>query len=209
MIRFLIHPLLILTYILLLMLAMNPYAFGVNGLGDKRSVLLLVSVFSTTCLIPGIGIVLMKPLGMVKNLEMDDKQDRIGPFIITGVFYLWLFKNFQVDGGVPLVYTRFVLGATIGLFLTFFINIFRKISIYAAGMGALLTMVLILAFAWPGRSLDMGMLQVSMNVVLAVVMLLAGALGYYLQVTGRHTAAEVWQGYAAGCVSVLIGYGLM
>lgn len=206
--RFLTHPLLILTYILLVMLAMNPYAFGVNGMGNKRSILLLVSVFTTSCFIPGVGVALMKPLGMIKNLEMSDKQDRIGPFIVTGVFYLWLFKNFK-DGGVPLIYTRFVLGATIGLFVVFFITIFRKISIHTAGMGALLTMALIVAFAWPGRTLDFGVVQLSMNFLLTIIVLLAGYTGYSRLASGAHAPGEVWQGYAAGCASVLIGYVIM
>ena len=193
-----------LTYILALMLAINPFAFGVRGMGDKRGVLLLLSVFTTSFMIPGLGVALMKPLGLIKSLEMRDKMERIGPYIVCGVFYLWLFKNFM-DGAVPQMYAKFSLGATIGLFLAFFVNIFSKISAHATGMGGFACMVLILAFAWPGLTLHLGDLQLSMNAVLAFVLVLAGLVGYSRMVLGAHSSADVWRGYAAGVVAVLIG----
>ncbi|MBL7826585.1 MAG: hypothetical protein JNJ57_08150 [Saprospiraceae bacterium] len=201
--KFLFHPLLILTYLLLLMLASNPYAFGANDLGDKRSVLLLMSVFSTSFLIPLLGVALMKPLGLIKSLEMHDKQERIGPYIVCGVFYLWLYKNFLI-GITPPLYTQFTLGATIALFLAFFVNIFKRISAYAVGMGCMVTMVLVLAFKWPGLAVSLGGFQLSMNIVLALALLIAGWVGFDVLKRNNHTPEEVWQGYAAGAVSVLI-----
>jgi hypothetical protein len=115
------------------MMSVNPFAFG----GEQRSVLLLLSVFSTSFLIPALGVVLMKPLGLIKGLQMRDKQERIGPYIVCGVFYLWLYKNFM-GGMVPELYAKFTLGACIALFLAFFVNIFSKISMYATGMGSLI-----------------------------------------------------------------------
>ena len=207
-VSFLGHPLLVLTYLLALMLAMNPFAFGVLSAVDKRGILLLLSVFTTSCMIPGLGIVLMKPLGLVQQLSMRDKQERIGPYIICGVFYLWLFKNFM-DGSVPLLYATFALGATIGLFFAFFINIFMKISVHTLGMGALVAMVLTLAFAWPGMSLHLGTLQVSMNIVVVVVFLFAGMVGFSRLMLGAHTPAAVWRGYAAGAAAVMVANGVL
>ncbi|MBL7776336.1 MAG: hypothetical protein JNK89_10070, partial [Saprospiraceae bacterium] len=66
------HPLLLPSYALLLLMAVNPFAFGVYRPGEKQALLLLLYVFTTTALIPGIGIAIMKPLGFVKNLESPD-----------------------------------------------------------------------------------------------------------------------------------------
>ena len=120
------HPLLVLTYIVLIMLAVNPYQFGARHISEPRAVILLFSVFSISFLIPTVGIVMMKPLGLIKSLDMPDKQERIGPYIVAGVFYLWLFKNLMSTGQAPPLLTKFALGATLGLFLSFFINIFTK-----------------------------------------------------------------------------------
>jgi hypothetical protein len=203
LLSFLTHPLLILTYILLLMLAVNPFAFGVRDIADSRGVLLLISVFTTSFLIPGLGVSLMKPLGLIQSLAMHDKQERIGPYIICGVFYLWIFKNFM-DGAVPLLFAKFALGATIGLFLAFFVNIFSKISAHAVGMGGLVCMVLVMSFEWPGLSLNIGALTMSMNVVLVVVVLVAGLVGYARLSLKAHEAVDVWRGYGAGVVGVLL-----
>ncbi len=100
------HPMLVPTYALLLLLFANPYTFGVNSPGDKKALLLLLYVFTTTALIPGIGIAVMKPLGFVGNLESPDRQERIGPYIITGVFYLWLYQNLKSGGQAPPLYRR-------------------------------------------------------------------------------------------------------
>lgn len=207
-ISFLGHPLLVLTYILLLMQAINPFAFGSNGFGDKRSMLILISVFTTSFLIPGIGVALMKPLGLIKSLEMQDKQERIGPYIVTGIFYLWLFKNFMV-GVVPPLYTKFALGATLGLFFAFFVNIFTKISAHATGMGGLVVMVMILAFQWPGFSMGLAGFDISLNVVLAAAILLAGLVGYCRLLLDAHTPADVWRGYGAGVLAVVVANWVM
>lgn len=197
------HPLLVLTYMLVLMLAVNPYAFGVKSISDQRGVLLLLSVFTTSFMIPGFGVALMKPLGLIQSMEMRDKQERVGPYIICGIFYLWLFKNFM-EGTVPLLYAKFALGATIGLFIAFFANIFTKISAHATGMGGFACMVMTLAFQWPGMSLNIGALQLSLNVVLAIAILLAGLVGYARLNLETHTPIDLWRGYAAGSVAVLL-----
>jgi hypothetical protein len=203
-ISFLGHPLLVLTYVFLLMLASNPFAFGVRHIGDERTVVLLFYVVSTTFLIPGLGVSLLRPLGLIRSLEMRDKQERIGPYIITGIFYLWMFKNFASSGVVPLLFAKFVLGATIGLFFAFFANIFTKISAHATGMGGLLAMLLLLAFEWSGAAFGAGPLLLSLNAVLGIAIILAGLVGAARLSLGAHTQAELWQGYAAGFVAVLL-----
>lgn len=202
------HPLLVLTYILLLLLLLNPFAFGVRDLGDPKAILLLVSVFSSTFLIPGFGVALMKPLGLIKSMEMADKQERIGPYIITGVFYLWLFKNLASGNATPELFNTFVFGATLGLFFAFFFNIFTKISAHATGMGGFAAMLLITAFKWPGVMAGIpcsgGSIQISALVLTAVAIVLAGLVGTARLALGAHTPADLYRGYLAGVAAVVV-----
>lgn len=206
------HPLLMLTYALLLLLALNPYAFSVRSVTDKPAALLLLSVFTTTFMLPGFGVALMKPLGLVKSLALEDKQERIGPYILSGVFYLWLFKNLASGGQTPALYTTFVLGATIGLFFAFFVNIFTKISAHAVGMGGLVAMLLLTNREWGGGVLGLpvfgGVAQLSLNVVLALAVIAAGLVGTARLALGAHAPADLWRGYAAGFVAMLLA-GMM
>jgi hypothetical protein len=204
----LFHPLLALTYALLLLLLINPYAFGARSVTDKRVMALLLSVFATSFLLPAFGVSLMKPLGLIKTWQMEDKIERTGPFILAGVFYLWLYKNLLSTGQAPDLFTTCALGATIGLFLTFFINIFTKISAHAAGMGGLVAMLLLAMKTWGGGMFDIpianGILQLSLNVVLAIAIVLAGLVGMARLALNAHEPKDLYRGYAAGIVAVLL-----
>lgn len=205
------HPLFILSYVLLLMLSINPYAFGVRTLTEQRAVLLLMGVFFTTALIPGIGVALMKLLGFAKSWQLADKQERIGPFILTGVFYIWLFKNLHSAGQTPTIYTAFVLGATISLFLCFIINIFEKISVHAAGVSGFVTMLVFLPFKWPeaGQLVQLAGFALSWPVIISIGSLFAGAIGAARLALGAHTPTELYRGYLAGIASVVVAVLLL
>jgi len=206
-------PLLMLTYMLLLLLLINPFAFGVRNVSDTQAMVLLLSVFGISFVIPGIGLAVMKPLGLVRSLSMPDKQDRTGPYIISGVFYLWLFKNLLSNGHTPPLYTSIVLGATIGLFLAFFINIFTKVSAHASGVGGLVGALLITAMTWPQSTLGMpifgGTLELSMNLVLVLGMIFAGLVGVSRLALGAHTPIELYIGYATGFFSMMLAWAII
>jgi hypothetical protein len=202
------HPLLVLTYLLVLMMFVNPFAFGIHQISEQRAVVLIFYVVSTTFMIPALGISLLKPLGLIKSRAMTDKQDRIGPYILTGVFYLWMFKNFS-SGAVPPLFAEFTLGATIALFLAFFANIFLSISAHTTGMGSLLTMLIILAFEWAGESMQIGAWSVSLNAVLAFFILLAGLVGAARLSLKGHNPEAIYLGYFTGVVAVLAAHVML
>jgi len=207
------HPLLVLTLLLALLLAVNPYAFGVHDIGDQKARVLLLTVFITTFLLPGVGVAIMKPLGLIGSLEMRDKQERIGPYILTGVFYLWVFKSLLSDIQMPQLFSVCALGTTIGLFLAFFINIFTKISAHALGMGGLIAMVVLMSLQWNGPVLSIPMfgqwLVLSATMVLALTILFAGAVGTARLALDAHEPVDLYRGYAAGFGAVLVAAGLM
>ncbi|MBX2928900.1 MAG: hypothetical protein KF852_13780 [Saprospiraceae bacterium] len=210
----LLHPLLMPTYMLALLLLVNPYLFGVNHIGDMNSRVLLLRVFASTYFIPAIAIVMLRLLGLIESLEIRDRRERTIPYIITGVFYLWLFRNLLGNAQIPTAYTIFMLGATIGLFLAFFINIFSKISAHAVGMGGLLGMVLITMFYFSYDTFSLqtawfGMLHFNMVVVLLVVLLAAGMVGSSRLYLDAHEPSEVYGGFAVGFLSQLIALRIM
>jgi len=198
------HPLLVVTYMLVILLLVNPYLFGVNHISD--SVVLLLLVFFTTFFIPGIAVVMMKFLGLIESLEMKDLQDRTIPYIATGVFYLWMFINVKENPDLPLIFKSCVLGATLALFLAFFINLFSKISIHAVGMGGLtgMTVITMALYSYGYFMLHTpmwGYLQVSMSLLLMLVLLLSGIVGTCRLILNAHEIQDLYGGFLVGMVT--------
>jgi hypothetical protein len=197
------HPLLMLTYMLLLLLLVNPYLFGVNSIGDLESRTLILSVFFTSFLLPAIAIFLMRKLDLISSLDMRDKKDRIGPFIVTGIFYLWVFQNVLRNNDMPTAFLIAVLGTTMGLFLCFLINLFFKISLHATGISGYVGMVAITWYYYSYGTFEMwlpflGPCNVSTNLVLIVSVLVAGLVGTSRLGLKAHTSRELYAGFALG-----------
>jgi len=140
-ISLLFHPLLMLTLILLTQMWMQPNLF--LGSNPQFKGILIISVFSTTFLMPGVATLLMKFMNLLPSLEMPEKSHRTGPLIVTAIFHLWIYKNLLDNPEVPLVFGAAALGAILTLFICFFINLFHKISLHAAGLGGWLSAVFI------------------------------------------------------------------
>jgi len=206
-ISILFHPLLIVTYMLTLLLVVNPYQFGVYSIVEQWKLVLLV--FLSTFIMPAFSVVMMRSLNMVSSFGLEDKQERIGPYIITGVFYMWMFINFKNNQAIPLALTVAILGATIGLFIAFFVNNFTKISAHAVGMGGLVGMTAVntLYFNYDTFSLNLGhsgAFEVSTNFLLLVILVLAGAVCTSRLLLNAHTSKQLYGGFAAGFLSQFI-----
>lgn len=208
-ISLLFHPLMILTYMLVVLLLANPYLFGVSSMAEQQSKELILRVFFSTFFIPASSVAMLRFLGFVQSLELPEKEERIGPYIITSIFYLWLFRNFLGNSAIPTAYTSFVLGATISLFIAFFINIFSKISAHAVGMGGLVGMVVItmLLFSYGNFEVSLpliGDFYLNMVTVLLIVIVLAGLVGTARLVLKAHEPMDLYGGYLIGFASQLI-----
>ena len=140
------HPLLMVTYVLIFLLALNPFSFGVNSVKEYWPFIFLI--FFSTFFIPMLIIVMMKALNLVDSLDLHKRKERIAPFIATGIFYGWLFINLYKNTDVPQVLKVFVLGATIAIVLAFLITLVYKVSIHGMGMGGLLAGILLMGIVF-------------------------------------------------------------
>lgn len=196
----------ILTYALILMLWIDPYIFGIRQW--KEGIKFVLVIFFSTALIPAFGVIMMKALKLIKSIELEDKMDRIGPFIISGVFYLWLLKNLYTNNNFPDLYTAFVLGATISLFVCFVINILYKVSMHAAGTAGLFTMICLLIYTYSPviQILSLGTINLTIYSLGFIGLFIAGMVGTSRLALNAHTPGQVVWGYIVGSVSVLCGY---
>jgi hypothetical protein len=206
----LFHPLLMLTYILVLLLLANPFLFGIRHYSEGGKLFLIVFLY--TYLYPSFAVLMMKALGMIDSLEMKTKNERIGPFIATGIFYLWFFRNIYSDPNMPVAYVAAVLGATIGLFSAFFINLFYKISLHAVGVGGLIGVAFITVtfFSYGIMPLDkLGMMQVNTYYLLFVTILISGLVGTSRLILKAHRPQEIYLGYLLGLATQLLAIKIL
>jgi hypothetical protein len=206
---FVFHPLLMVTYMLVILLLINPYIFGVNSIGDEISKLIILRAFITTFVIPLIGMLILKPLGWVRTFAFDQKEERIAPYILTGLFYAWVAVNTYNDPDTPRVFASFSIGAAMALFLAFFVNVFSRVSAHAVGMGALLGSIIISLFLFEHQSMHyfseiLGKIEIKLSDILLFGLLASGLVGTSRLLLSPRAPMDLYGGYLIGFCSQLL-----
>ncbi len=198
---FITHPLFLPLYVLIFWLILNPYAFGYPSI--TSAYLLLFYTTITTILIPGIATLMMKTLGFIKDIELKDKQDRIGPLIVLGTFLLWYYLSIQKNTDIPIYFNTYLLGCLITIFLVFVFNLFIKISMHTAGFG--LTCVYFVLMVFKGQDVVVLKQEYLFQMALILIILsgLVGALRIFLK---SHSLTEIYLGYCFGIFAGILAY---
>jgi len=210
LISFLMHPLFIISYVLFFLMQVNPYIFGYSG--PKSQGLIVISIVTISFMFPMISILLMKALGLIQTIEMKDKKERIGPLIVTGLFYMWLYVNVRNNTNIPDVLSFFILGSTISVFMALMINSFTKISLHTIAMGGLTAGIMFIIFNWTYGTVDIPFpwfnfhLRISDRLVAMIVVILAGAVGSSRLYLKAHKEDEIYGGYLVGILSQIIAF---
>jgi hypothetical protein len=195
-VSFVFHPLFMMTYIAILLSFINPYLFGVHH--AKDNVVFILQIFISTFFLPAFATFMMKSLGFIETLEMEDRKERIGPLIATSTFYLWMSYNFYKSSIIPNAYTIFIVGATMGLCIAFFINVFSKISLHAIGMGGFLGMIVIIMMYFSYGDFNIGSVSMSMNFLLMIVIVICGMVGTSRLILDAHEPIDLYGGFFIG-----------
>jgi len=208
----LFHPIFILNYVLILLYLVNPYLFSIQD--DKQKGLLFISVFLLSVFFPVFTILVMKLVGFVDTIEVKERKERVLPLVLTSVFYLWLYVNIRQNSIVPAAFSIFVLGATIALFIAFFINNFSKISLHTVGMGGFVAMVFLIRtyYSYDIFYFNMGPLgtySVSLDFLLFFSIIIAGAVGTARLALRAHRKQDVYMGYLVGFLSQLVAFNFL
>ena len=202
------HPLLILTYMTLVLLWTNPFSFGYRHVAEADT--LLIIVVMTTVTLPAIAVLMMKMLGWIDSFRMASRQERIGPYIVAGILYLTLYLHVS-KADFPTSIRVATLGVLIGLWACFLINNFMKVSAHAAGMGGLLTLVALTKLKFGYDEAQIGFpgglnLVLSIDYLLYGVIILAGMVCTSRLLLKSHESKEVYLGLIVGILGMTISY---
>ena len=208
----LFHPIFVLNYVLILLYLVNPYLFGIQD--DRQKGLLFISVFLLSVFFPIFTILVMKLVGFVDSIEVKERKERVMPLVLTSIFYLWLYVNIRQNSIVPEAFSIFVLGATIALFVAFFINNFSKISLHTVGMGGFVAMIFLIRayFSYDTFYFRLGSLgnySVSLDFLLFLSIIIAGLVGTARLALNAHRKQDVYMGYLVGFLAQFISFNIL
>lgn len=192
------HPLLFPTYATALLVVSNPHYYA--HLSSKHQLLWIIIVFVLTFVFPAIWLLMMKGLKLISSLQLTERKERIVPYIATATFYLWTYRMFKPSPGnvqfSDALVSKILLGASVAIFICFFINIFRKISLHSAGAGSLFAIVVLLS----------AIAEYDLRWILVGAILLAGLIGTARMLLKAHTLDEVLAGFFAGFTGQYVAF---
>jgi len=181
----LFHPVLMPFFTLMLMLQSHSFFAGLLPL--KGILILMGSVLLTTVFCPLLMIYFLFRVKLVSSLYMEKREERILPLLSLGSFY---YLTYYLLKGISLsvLFSYFMLGATLLVLLCLFVNFFFKISLHMAGIGG------VTGF-WLGLNIRQGTPH---EILLSVLFILCGLLGFARLKDGNHTPIEVYTGLFLG-----------
>lgn len=192
-----LHPLFMPVYTLALAMQIDPFVAFLLPVEGRWITLAMVTVM--TVAFPLTSALLLKRAGVVKSLEMHDRQERIGPYVMTMVYYTMAWYLLQ-QAPLDLTASRMFAGATIAVALTAVITLRWKISAHLVGLGGLIG-----AVAGLDHVHGLGAFP-----IIAGLIVLAGVLGTARLLTSDHTEGQVIAGGVLGAActyaSVVAGW---
>lgn len=191
---FVLHPLLLATYLITLFSFLFPSAIYPIKAESRFSFLMLL--FILTFLLPVINIVFFKFLGVISSFTMQHRKERIKPFLLIvllyAVFTYLLYSKTRLTIGDNLFNLILIIDALV--LAAFLITLFYKGSIHSLGIWGVVGMLLPL-----NKVVEDG----SLFIPTLVSLVLAGIVMSSRLQLNAHTPREVLVGSLAG---FLIGF---
>lgn len=188
-ISWLMVPLMMPVYGILLIFGLSILTY----IPTTPKVMFTLIVAAINVVIPSLLVVTLRRMGVVQDLGLNGRRERLIPYIITAVclagtaWLLWQ-KHF------PLWVSMFYAGGALGAVVELIVNLRWKISAHAAGIAGVVALLI--------RMQHEAYVDPRLFTWLIVSIACAGLVGSARLWLRRHTLAQVLAGYAVGFCSV-------
>lgn len=185
----LFHPLLMITYGIILSLLYTYLAIYPTNM----KLIMIGGAFVCTAVIPGLFILLLKFSGSISDLELSNRRERVLPFLIM-IFSVLVYVFFVRRLQVPFWLIGLLIGAALSLFLSLGINFYWKISVHGIGIGGLLGAV-------------MGISRIHMMnsyILFMALILIAGLVATARIILNKHTPMQMYGGICLGFICTFV-----
>ena len=179
------HPLFMPLYAFGLLIYTNPYINMMITETSKYFTLGILLVF--TIILPILTSVLFKLFGLIDSLYMKTAKERRWPFLLT---LIWYYMGIQLLTRiyVPQSFLLLMIGATSIVGVALVITSLWKISIHMLGIGGVIGAIIGISQRF----------QFDHSILLIVLILFAGLIGYSRLKTNSHNFRQVYAGFIVG-----------
>ncbi len=184
----LFHPLFLPLYMLAILIS-APTVIAYLPL--RLKLILLAVIFVNTVLMPALLIVLLWYRKYISSINVEKREERTILLLMTALLYL-ITTVMLWRLNLPGIIKSFIASVTILLFVIAVINLRSKISIHAAGAGAMTAIIILLSTR----------LQVSLVFLVIPSVAISGLVLHSRLQLNAHKPGEVYWGYLTGAVVV-------
>ncbi|MBH83744.1 MAG: hypothetical protein CMP70_03610 [Flavobacteriales bacterium] len=181
------HPIFMPLYAFGLLIYTNPYINMMVSTGSRYFIITILVVFTIT--LPVITALLFKLFGLIDSVFMKTTKERMWPFVITLIWYYTgyqLFNKIQVPQSLNLL----MIGTISVISVAIIITIRWKISIHMLGIGGVIGAIIGISQRF----------QFDHSLLLIVLFLFAGLIGYSRLKTKSHNFQQIYIGFIIGLV---------
>jgi hypothetical protein len=182
------HPIFHPTWMMLILILSGITRF----MPQSNAVFLGITVLMT-CLIPGLVIMMVKRWGLIKSLEMEEREDRLGPLFIM---LLFLYAAYRYFNKIPMlaIFNFYLTAVIVVTVLAFVISFFWKISLHTLGWGCFTAFLFIMTTV----SLRSYLLYFIACIVIS------GVVASARLKLKSHNNAQIYAGFAVGFAAVIV-----
>lgn len=180
------HPLWMPLIIYVLVRWLDPYYIAPTQADNFVILLLIINIIA-----PALSMLIMIKYGMLSSIELRDRKERFGPYMLVIFYYILSYLMLRWKGPIlpPEVFSFFV-SIIFSLVASLTINMFWKISVHLLAQGGVFGTILAL------NALHKSDIQI----FLMASALAAGLTAYSRVRLDAHTHGQAYAGFCLGAV---------
>ncbi|MBX2943258.1 MAG: hypothetical protein KF860_13020 [Cyclobacteriaceae bacterium] len=185
------HPLLVTTYLFLLL----TYFLPVILQPARPSLWIILLIFITTFALPAVNFLLLRLTGSINDLNMPHQHQRMLPFIFISAIYVFVTVMFYWKFPIPNLLRLMMIVSAMVVFATV-VTFFYKLSVHSLALWGVVGMMLPM-----NKVSDAG----SLLIPTAIVIVIAGIVMSSRLALNAHTPKEVFIGSFSGFIIGFFG----
>lgn len=168
---------------------------GITSFMPQNNSIFLGITVLMTCLIPGLVIMMVKRWGLIKSMEMEDREDRLGPLFIM---LLFLYAAYRYFNRIPTlsIFSFYLTAVIVVTAVAFIVSFFWKISLHMLGWGCFTAFLFIMTTVSARLYLPFLIASIIISGIVAAARLKLES----------HSNAQIYIGLAMGFAIVIITY---